>query len=161
MRVTLEEDFSADLASLDLPTLVVAGARDELFTVDLLRATIAEPIKGARLAVVDCGHSRVRRLERRRQRSGSVRRSARRCASLRRYASNSWRGTRPGRIPQATVRSSPARISARTSSSEQRSSAASSWRLRGAGRSMTEVSRHRPSPPNAVETAVTETAPLP
>jgi non-heme chloroperoxidase len=56
MRVTLEEDFSADLASLDVPTLVVAGARDELFTVDLLRATIAEPIKGARLAVVDCGH---------------------------------------------------------------------------------------------------------
>jgi hypothetical protein len=27
-----------------------------MFSVDLLRATIVEPIPGARLAIVDCGH---------------------------------------------------------------------------------------------------------
>ena len=56
MRVTLDEDFSSDLEALDVPALVVAGARDELFTVDLLRATMVDQIPGARLAVVDCGH---------------------------------------------------------------------------------------------------------
>jgi len=56
MRVTLEGDFADDLASLNLPTLVVAGARDDLFTVEVLRATIVERIEDARLAIVDCGH---------------------------------------------------------------------------------------------------------
>jgi pimeloyl-ACP methyl ester carboxylesterase len=56
MRVTLHGDFADRLSFLDIPTLVVAGARDELFTVDLLRATMVEPIPGARLAIVDCGH---------------------------------------------------------------------------------------------------------
>jgi hypothetical protein len=57
MRVTLEGDFACDLTSVHVPTLVViAGVRDELFTVDLLRATTVEPIPGARLAIVHCGH---------------------------------------------------------------------------------------------------------
>jgi hypothetical protein len=47
---------------------------------------------------------------------------------------------RPGRIPQATVCSSPSRISARTSSSEQLSSSATSRTVSGAGQSTTEVS---------------------
>src|SRR5262249_38722742 len=49
------------------------------------------------------------------------------------------RGTSPGRIPQATVCSSPSRIKARTSSSEQPSSAATSRTVRGAGHSTSGV----------------------
>src|SRR3954454_9802367 len=43
-------------------------------------------------------------------------------------------------MPHATVRNSSSRIRARTSSSEQPSSAAASLTVRGAGRSMPEVS---------------------
>jgi pimeloyl-ACP methyl ester carboxylesterase len=56
MQTTLETDFSSELAALDLPTLVVAGGRDEFFTVELLRDTIVSKIRGARMAIVDCGH---------------------------------------------------------------------------------------------------------
>jgi pimeloyl-ACP methyl ester carboxylesterase len=56
LRTTLDTDFSGELSSLDAPTLVVAGGRDEFFTVELLRDTIASQIRGARMAVVDCGH---------------------------------------------------------------------------------------------------------
>ena len=56
LRTTLDTDFSGELSSLDVPTLVVAGGRDEFFTVELLRDTIASKIRGARMAVVDCGH---------------------------------------------------------------------------------------------------------
>lgn len=56
MRVTLDTDFSGELASLDVPTLVVVGRRDEFMTVDLLRNTIASKIRGARMVILDCGH---------------------------------------------------------------------------------------------------------
>jgi pimeloyl-ACP methyl ester carboxylesterase len=56
LRTTLDADFSSELSSLDVPTLVVAGGRDEFFTVELLRDTIVSRIRGARMAVVDCGH---------------------------------------------------------------------------------------------------------
>jgi pimeloyl-ACP methyl ester carboxylesterase len=35
---------------------VVAGARDDFFTVELLRDTIHSQIRGARMAIIDCGH---------------------------------------------------------------------------------------------------------
>jgi pimeloyl-ACP methyl ester carboxylesterase len=56
MRMTLETDFAASLAALDVPTLVIGGARDEMFTPALLREQIVAQIPGARLALVDCGH---------------------------------------------------------------------------------------------------------
>jgi pimeloyl-ACP methyl ester carboxylesterase len=56
LRTTLDTDFASELSSLDIPTLVVAGKRDEFFTVELLRSTIVSQIRGARMAVVDCGH---------------------------------------------------------------------------------------------------------
>jgi pimeloyl-ACP methyl ester carboxylesterase len=56
MRVTLDTDFAAELASLDVPTLVVVGGRDEFMTVQLLRDEIASKIKGARMVILDCGH---------------------------------------------------------------------------------------------------------
>jgi pimeloyl-ACP methyl ester carboxylesterase len=56
LNATMESDFAHEIHTLDVPTLVVAGARDEFFTVELLRATIATAIDGARMAIVDCGH---------------------------------------------------------------------------------------------------------
>jgi pimeloyl-ACP methyl ester carboxylesterase len=56
MRVTLETDFAQSLSELDVPTLVIGGARDELFTPELLREAIVARIPGGRLALVDCGH---------------------------------------------------------------------------------------------------------
>jgi pimeloyl-ACP methyl ester carboxylesterase len=56
MQVTLETDFASSLPSIVAPTLVIAGARDTLFTPELLRESLVNQIPGARLAVVDCGH---------------------------------------------------------------------------------------------------------
>ena len=56
MRATLETDFSGELVSLDVPTLVVAGGLDEFMPVQLLRDEIASKIKGARMVILDCGH---------------------------------------------------------------------------------------------------------
>ena len=56
MQVTLETDFAASLPSIAAPTLVIAGARDTLFTPELLREALVDQIPGARLALVDCGH---------------------------------------------------------------------------------------------------------
>ncbi len=56
MRVTLETDFAASLPSITAPTLVIAGARDTLFTPELLRQALVNQIPDARLALVDCGH---------------------------------------------------------------------------------------------------------
>jgi pimeloyl-ACP methyl ester carboxylesterase len=56
MRATLDTDFSGELATLDVPTLVIVGGRDEFMTVELLRNEIASKIKGARMVILDCGH---------------------------------------------------------------------------------------------------------
>jgi pimeloyl-ACP methyl ester carboxylesterase len=56
MRVTLDTDFSGELAALDVPTLVVVGGGDAFMTVELLRDEIARKIKGARMVILDCGH---------------------------------------------------------------------------------------------------------
>ena len=56
MAASVERDFSSEVARLAVPMLVVAGARDELFTPELLHATIVSQIHGARMAVIDCGH---------------------------------------------------------------------------------------------------------
>jgi pimeloyl-ACP methyl ester carboxylesterase len=57
MRMTIEADFAERLGAVAVPTLVVAGARDEMFPVDMLRVEIADRIPRARLAVLeDVGH---------------------------------------------------------------------------------------------------------
>ena len=56
LRATLETDFDRSLSSIDVPTLVVGGTFDTLFTPELLRAALVEPIARARLALIDCGH---------------------------------------------------------------------------------------------------------
>ena len=70
MRATVETDFSHELASLDVPTLVVVGCRHEFMTVDLLQEEIAAKIKGARMVILDCGHEIP--LERPRELAGLV-----------------------------------------------------------------------------------------
>jgi pimeloyl-ACP methyl ester carboxylesterase len=56
LRATLGTDFHGSLSSIDVPTLVVGGRLDTLFTPELLRAALVEPIACARLALIDCGH---------------------------------------------------------------------------------------------------------
>jgi pimeloyl-ACP methyl ester carboxylesterase len=56
MRATIDTDFADELGSLDVPTLVVVGGRDEFMPVQLLRDEIASKINGARMVILDCGH---------------------------------------------------------------------------------------------------------
>jgi pimeloyl-ACP methyl ester carboxylesterase len=56
LRATLDTDFQGSLSSIDVPTLVVGGTLDTLFTPELLREALVEPIACARLALIDCGH---------------------------------------------------------------------------------------------------------
>jgi 3-oxoadipate enol-lactonase/4-carboxymuconolactone decarboxylase len=56
LKLTVESDFAAALPAIAVPTLVIAGTRDTLFTPELLRESLVDQIPGARLALVDCGH---------------------------------------------------------------------------------------------------------
>jgi pimeloyl-ACP methyl ester carboxylesterase len=56
VRAVTETDFAAAASEIRAPTLVVAGARDEFITTELLRAGVVEQIQAARLALIDCGH---------------------------------------------------------------------------------------------------------
>ena len=49
-------DFSAEVEGSSLPTLVVGGADDWLFTPDTLRDGVAAPLGNAELQILDCGH---------------------------------------------------------------------------------------------------------
>jgi pimeloyl-ACP methyl ester carboxylesterase len=55
-RAAVETDFAGSVAAIDVPTLVIGGARDELMPPELLRDGVVAQIAGARLALVDCGH---------------------------------------------------------------------------------------------------------
>ena len=46
------EDISADVASIDVPVLVVAGEKDETITVELLRREVVGRINGARITTL-------------------------------------------------------------------------------------------------------------
>jgi 3-oxoadipate enol-lactonase/4-carboxymuconolactone decarboxylase len=56
MAACLPTSFADRVSETAVPTLVVAGAQDAMFTPEMLRATMVDAIPGARLAVVDCGH---------------------------------------------------------------------------------------------------------
>jgi pimeloyl-ACP methyl ester carboxylesterase len=49
-------DFSAEVAGSPLPTLVVGGTDDWLFTPETLREGVVGPLGGAELQLLDCGH---------------------------------------------------------------------------------------------------------
>ena len=48
--------FSDQVAGSAVPTLVLGGSGDWLFTPDLLREGVVEPLADARLDILDCGH---------------------------------------------------------------------------------------------------------
>jgi (E)-2-((N-methylformamido)methylene)succinate hydrolase len=60
LKATLESasdaSFSADLGSITAPALVIGGSDDGMFTPDLLRATVVEPLPRARFVLLDANH---------------------------------------------------------------------------------------------------------
>jgi pimeloyl-ACP methyl ester carboxylesterase len=60
-RAALEGTLNAVMATSFTPTstapsLVVGGSGDPMFPPDMLRAAVVPPLRGARLALIDCGH---------------------------------------------------------------------------------------------------------
>ncbi len=53
---TRQGTFTDHLQATRAPTLVIGGQHDPILPLDFLRQAIVQPIPGARLAVVDCGH---------------------------------------------------------------------------------------------------------
>lgn len=49
-------DFRAEVAGSTVPTLVVGGTKDWIFTPDALREGVAGPLARAELRALDCGH---------------------------------------------------------------------------------------------------------
>lgn len=56
LQGTMEAVTSTSFAAARVPTLVLGGLRDPMFSPDLLRDGLAGPIAGARLELLDCGH---------------------------------------------------------------------------------------------------------
>jgi pimeloyl-ACP methyl ester carboxylesterase len=56
MEVCAGTSFSGDVEGSTVPTLVVGGMGDWLFTPDLMRDAVAAPLARAHLEIVDCGH---------------------------------------------------------------------------------------------------------
>src|SRR5262249_25483001 len=56
LRGTMDIIASASFAAAPVPTLVVGGLSDALFTPEFLRDEVVGPIPGARLELVDAGH---------------------------------------------------------------------------------------------------------
>jgi pimeloyl-ACP methyl ester carboxylesterase len=48
--------FTDRLASIAIPSLVIGGSGDPMFSPDALRDGVVAPLAGARLALIDCGH---------------------------------------------------------------------------------------------------------
>ncbi len=56
MRSVTSTSFADRLDAASVPTLVLGGRLDELFTPDVVQATIFAPLRAARLEFLDCGH---------------------------------------------------------------------------------------------------------
>jgi pimeloyl-ACP methyl ester carboxylesterase len=56
LELCAESSFSEEVAGSPVPTLVVAGRDDWLFSPDMLRETVVSPLGRARLETLDCGH---------------------------------------------------------------------------------------------------------
>jgi len=50
------ESFSDRVPEIEVPTLVIGGLDDAIFSPDVLRAAVVAPLPRARLVVVDAGH---------------------------------------------------------------------------------------------------------
>jgi pimeloyl-ACP methyl ester carboxylesterase len=56
LTATIATSFAAEVGAISVRTLVVGGTSDAIFTPEVLRDTVAAPITGARLALLDAGH---------------------------------------------------------------------------------------------------------
>src|SRR5439155_12129769 len=56
LQGTMEPVTATSFAAAAVPTLVVGGAHDPMFTPDALRDGVAGPIPGVRFELVDCNH---------------------------------------------------------------------------------------------------------
>lgn len=56
LRICINESFVEKLAASDLPTLVIGGIHDPIFSPEALRYAVAAPFSNARLALLDSNH---------------------------------------------------------------------------------------------------------
>jgi 3-oxoadipate enol-lactonase len=56
LQGTMEDVTSTSFAAAPIPTLVVGGLHDPIFSPDALRDGVAGPVPDARLELLDCGH---------------------------------------------------------------------------------------------------------
>jgi pimeloyl-ACP methyl ester carboxylesterase len=56
LRICMYESFVEKLVASDLPTLIVVGIHDSIFSPDVLRSVVAAPFKKARIALLDSNH---------------------------------------------------------------------------------------------------------
>lgn len=56
LRICIHESFVEKLAAPDLPTLIIGGIHDPIFSPDALRYAVAAPFPRARIALLDSNH---------------------------------------------------------------------------------------------------------
>jgi 3-oxoadipate enol-lactonase len=56
LQGTMQSVTSTSFVAAPVPTLVLGGLHDPMFSADFLRDSVADPIPGARLELLDCGH---------------------------------------------------------------------------------------------------------
>ncbi len=56
MELVTSTSFTDRLTDLAVPTLVVGGRHDQIFSPEALAEAVAAPLPGARLEILDCGH---------------------------------------------------------------------------------------------------------
>jgi pimeloyl-ACP methyl ester carboxylesterase len=56
LRQCLETSFVDRLDSVRMPTLVIGGVHDTIFSPDVIRQGVAAPLANARVALLDCNH---------------------------------------------------------------------------------------------------------
>lgn len=56
MRMATETSFTDRLELVHCPVMIIGGLHDPIFTPDILRKDVAEPLGNARLVFLNCGH---------------------------------------------------------------------------------------------------------
>jgi pimeloyl-ACP methyl ester carboxylesterase len=56
LRICMYESFVQKLEARDLPTLIIGGIHDPIFSPEALRSVVAAPFANARVALLDASH---------------------------------------------------------------------------------------------------------